>query len=218
MPKLLNILFLSALCLLSVSPLYSYAAGGGDKAGKEIAPDDMELMARLAHEHRFEHLIEALEAAELTQTLTEGELTIFAPTDEAFERLPEGVLEDWLKPENKEELQKIMKHHIVKGKVSSHNLSYGITQLETFGRTQHVFRNNAGALNINGVDLNTVNIRAKNALIHAADHVFIPGETPQPIPVEAPLEHEDNHKAGPHKKGAHDKPDINFSPGSHWPK
>ena len=66
----------------------------------------------------FHTLGKALEAADLTQTLKEsGPYTFFAPTDAAFKKLPEGTLENWLKPENKAELISVLKYHVMPGRV-----------------------------------------------------------------------------------------------------
>ena len=68
----------------------------------------------------FGTLCAAVQAAGLIETLEgEGPFTVFAPTDEAFGRLPEGTVEDLLKPENKEKLASILTYHVVSGKVMS---------------------------------------------------------------------------------------------------
>src|SRR6187399_1723445 len=68
----------------------------------------------------FKTLAAALKAADLIETLKgKGPFTVFAPTDEAFAKLPKGTLDDLLKPENKEKLAKILTYHVVSGKVSS---------------------------------------------------------------------------------------------------
>src|SRR3954452_3125437 len=69
---------------------------------------------------RFQTLVAALKAADLVDTLKgPGPFTVFAPTDEAFSKLPAGVLEDLLKPENKAKLQSVLTYHVVPGKVMS---------------------------------------------------------------------------------------------------
>ena len=66
----------------------------------------------------FKTLVAAAQAAGLVETLkSKGPLTVFAPTDEAFAKLPKGTVEDLLKPENKEKLQNILKYHVVAGDV-----------------------------------------------------------------------------------------------------
>src|SRR5579859_5456211 len=62
----------------------------------------------------------ALDAAELTHVLQgDGPYTVFAPTDEAFGKLPNGTLENWLKPQNKTELISVLKYHVLRGKASA---------------------------------------------------------------------------------------------------
>ena len=68
----------------------------------------------------FQTLAKALQAADLVETLKgKGPYTVFAPTDEAFGKLPAGTLNDLLKPENKQKLQRILSYHVVPGRVSS---------------------------------------------------------------------------------------------------
>ena len=77
-------------------------------------------------------LVKAVKAAGLVEALSgEGPLTIFAPTNEAFEKLPEGTLEMLMEPENKEKLVAILKLHAVDGKVMSADLE--TTEVETLG-------------------------------------------------------------------------------------
>merc|ERR1711879_114855 len=72
----------------------------------------------------FTTLVAAVQAAGLVDTLKgEGPFTVFAPTDEAFAALPEGTVEDLLKPENKDQLTAILTYHVVPGKVMSSDLS-----------------------------------------------------------------------------------------------
>ena len=76
----------------------------------------------------FETLVAAVQAAELVETLKgEGPFTVFAPTDEAFAALPEGTVENLLKPENKDQLVAVLTYHVVPGKVMSGDLSDDMT-------------------------------------------------------------------------------------------
>ncbi len=71
----------------------------------------------------FNTLVAAVKAADLVDTLKgEGPFTVFAPTDEAFAKLPKGTVEDLLKPENKAKLQAILTYHVVPGKVMAENV------------------------------------------------------------------------------------------------
>src|SRR5512133_1996053 len=74
----------------------------------------------------FKTLVAAVDAAGLTETLKgEGPFTVFAPTDEAFKKLPEGTVESLLKPENKEKLVAILTYHVVAGKVMAADVKAG---------------------------------------------------------------------------------------------
>ena len=72
----------------------------------------------------FETLAAALGAADLVDTMkSEGPFTVFAPTDDAFAKLPEGTVDDLLKPENKDKLAGILKYHVVSGKVMASDVA-----------------------------------------------------------------------------------------------
>jgi len=84
-------------------------------AGKAMATDDLTT------------LVAALKAADLDTMLSEpGEYTVFAPSNNAFSKLPEGTVENLMKPENKEMLQNILQYHVVSGKITSDNLMAAI--------------------------------------------------------------------------------------------
>lgn len=123
----------------------------------------------------FQTLAAALEAAELVDALSgEGPFTVFAPTDEAFRNLPEGTLDELLKPENKQTLQAILKYHVVSGRVMA----------ESVVETPAVQTLNGQRITINvrgeGVRLNresrvtSTDIRASNGVIHVIDAVILP--------------------------------------------
>ena len=80
----------------------------------------------------FKTLAKALQAAGLVETLKgEGPFTVFAPTDAAFEKLPAGTVEDLLKPENREQLQKVLTYHVVPGRIMSSDLTGKTTAAAT---------------------------------------------------------------------------------------
>lgn len=122
----------------------------------------------------FTILVQAIEAAGLSDTLQQsGPYTIFAPTDQAFEALPAGRIEDLLKPENKERLAEILKYHVAAGRITSGDLSDGMVVETLTGQelTIHV-----QDTMIMASDANIVNpdIEADNGVIHVIDQVILP--------------------------------------------
>lgn len=122
----------------------------------------------------FKTLVAAVEAAGLVETLKgEGPFTVFAPTDEAFARLPAGTVEDLLKPENKEKLVAVLTYHVVAGKVMSGDVAGKKTTAKTVqGSTINV--NGMNGVRINDAMVTQANIGADNGVIHVIDRVLIP--------------------------------------------
>ncbi|MEM9338490.1 MAG: fasciclin domain-containing protein [Bacteroidota bacterium] len=118
-------------------------------------------------------LVTAVQAGELLETLKgEGPFTVFAPTNEAFSALPEGTLDDLLKPENKEQLVKILTYHVVAGKVMSTDLSDGMTA-ETVS-TDRIEVSTEGGVKINNANVLSADIEAANGVVHVIDAVIMP--------------------------------------------
>ena len=122
----------------------------------------------------FKTLVAAVEAAGLVETLKgEGPFTVFAPTDEAFARLPAGTVEDLLKPENKEKLVAVLTYHVVAGMVMSGDVAGKKTTAKTVqGSTINV--NGMNGVRINDAMVTQANIGADNGVIHVIDRVLIP--------------------------------------------
>lgn len=122
----------------------------------------------------FTTLTAALEAADLVETLQgEGPFTVFAPTDEAFAALPEGTLEDLLKPENKDVLVKVLTYHVVPGAVMSTDLESGEVETILEDATVEVTVSDDGVM-VNDANVVTADIEASNGVIHVIDKVILP--------------------------------------------
>ncbi len=122
----------------------------------------------------FNTLAAALEAGGLVETLQgEGPFTVFAPTDEAFAKLPEGTVEDLLKPENKEQLVAILTYHVVPGKVSSEEVAT-ITEASTVNGQMIDIKTDGGTVMVHGATVVQTDIEASNGVIHVIDTVMIP--------------------------------------------
>jgi uncharacterized surface protein with fasciclin (FAS1) repeats len=126
------------------------------------------------HQGNFTTLATAIEAAGLRDTLTaQGPVTIFAPTDEAFAKLPAGELEALLKPENKDRLVKILTHHVVAGKALEENdlkRSRGVTAVSGDNLKFELVR---GRVRVDGARV-TADYTAANGSVVAVDTVLIP--------------------------------------------
>jgi uncharacterized surface protein with fasciclin (FAS1) repeats len=122
----------------------------------------------------FHTLGKALEAAELTNVLKgTGPYTVFAPTDEAFEKLPKDTLSNWLKPENKAELISVLKYHVLPGRASAADVEKLTIPKMMQGQTATVTKD-GDKLRIGSATITTSDITSSNGIIHAIDTVNVP--------------------------------------------
>ena len=122
----------------------------------------------------FSTLAQALKAADLVETLKgPGPFTVFAPTDEAFRKLPSGTLEVLLKPDNKEQLRSILAYHVVPGHVTAADV-VKLTSAKTVNGQELRISVLKGIVRLNDVRVTKTDIAASNGLIHVVDRVIIP--------------------------------------------
>jgi uncharacterized surface protein with fasciclin (FAS1) repeats len=123
----------------------------------------------------FKTLVAAIEAAGLAETLKgPGPFTVFAPTDEAFAKLPAGTVETLLKPENKEKLVQILTYHVVPGKVMSDDVAGKTAEAKTVeGSTLEVDAREGGVM-VDNARVVQADIAADNGVIHVIDTVVMP--------------------------------------------
>jgi uncharacterized surface protein with fasciclin (FAS1) repeats len=122
----------------------------------------------------FNTLVAAVKAAGLVDTLRgPGPFTVFAPTDEAFAKLPAGALEDLLKPENKAKLQSVLTHHVVPGKVMSRDAKKLNSAKTAEGSTIKIKASDNGVM-VNDARVVKADIAASNGVIHVIDKVILP--------------------------------------------
>jgi uncharacterized surface protein with fasciclin (FAS1) repeats len=122
----------------------------------------------------FQTLAKALQAADLVDTLKgPGPFTVFAPTDDAFAKLPAGTLEDLLKPENKEKLRAILTYHVVAGKVTSAKV-VTLSSAKTVNGQDLTITAMGGNVMVNNAHMVKADISASNGLIHVIDTVILP--------------------------------------------
>jgi uncharacterized surface protein with fasciclin (FAS1) repeats len=122
----------------------------------------------------FKTLVAAVKAAGLVDTLKgPGPFTVFAPTDEAFAKLPAGTLEDLLKPENRSKLRSILEYHVVAGKL----MAAGVVKLETARTVEGGsidIRTMNGEATVDGAHVVKADIETSNGVIHVIDAVMLP--------------------------------------------
>lgn len=125
---------------------------------------------------QFETLAAALEAAGLVATLKgTGPFTVFAPTDEAFAKLPAGTVESLLKPENKQKLTAILTYHVVAGKVMAADVA-GLDQAKSVNGKMIDIEVEGSTVKVNDAAVTAADIAASNGVIHVIDEVIMPPE------------------------------------------
>ena len=123
---------------------------------------------------QFNTLVAAVEAADLVTTLKgDGPFTVFAPTDEAFAALPEGTVENLLKPENKEQLISVLTYHVVAGKIMSSDIA-GTTAMVESVQGAELDVNATNGVTVDGATVVTADIETDNGVIHVIDRVVLP--------------------------------------------
>jgi transforming growth factor-beta-induced protein len=124
---------------------------------------------------RFTTLVAAVQAAGLVETLSgEGPFTVFAPTDEAFAKLPAGTLDELLKPESKQALTDILLYHVVSGKVMAADV-VGLTSAPTvLGKDASIKVQDGNVFLNDTVQVIITDIEASNGVIHVIDTVLLP--------------------------------------------
>ena len=152
-----------ASCLLSLA-LWAAPASAGDQA---------DIVDTAVAAGSFKTLATALGQAGLVEALKgPGPFTVFAPTDEAFAKLPKGTLESLLQPGSKATLQAILKHHVVAGRVGSKEVT-GLKFAQTLSG-QRVDIATQGGVQVDGANVVKADIACTNGVIHVIDTVILP--------------------------------------------
>jgi len=122
----------------------------------------------------FNTLVAAVQAAGLVDTLKgEGPFTVFAPTDEAFAKLPEGTVDNLLKPENKDQLVAILTYHVVPGKVMSADIAGKKADVASVEGSE-ISIDATDGVKVDDATVVTADIEATNGVIHVIDAVIMP--------------------------------------------
>jgi len=151
---------IGALAIVSTSSIVANAADIVDTAVKA---------------GQFKTLAAALTAGGLIDTLKgAGPFTVFAPTDEAFAKLPAGTVDDLLKPENKAKLVKILTYHVVAGQVMSSDLAGKKIDAKTVEGSPLVIDATMSGVKVKNGMVTKADIKADNGVIHVVDTVLLP--------------------------------------------
>ena len=164
MGKVLSIVALSVVTCAATMNSVMAGCGTCDKTVVEVA----------VKTEGFKTLVAAVKAAGLVETLSgDGPFTVFAPTDEAFAKLPKGTIEDLLKPENKAKLVSILTYHVVPGKVTSKQVT-GLDKAKTVEGSEISIAVKEGSVMIDKAKVVKADIPCKNGVIHVIDSVILP--------------------------------------------
>lgn len=162
--KTISILTLSAL--VATSSFFGVAHADTKPASKDI-------VAVAAGNGSFNTLVAAVKAAGLVETLQgTGPFTVFAPTDEAFAKLPKGTVEDLLKPENKAKLVAILTYHVVAGKVMAAEVK--TMKVKTVNGQSLDVKVADGVVTVDNAKVVKTDVAASNGVIHVIDTVVLP--------------------------------------------
>ena len=166
----LNLSKYIGIFLIAVFAFAASQASAGDykkKAKKDIV--DTAVSAG-----QFETLAAALGAADLVDTLKgDGPFTVFAPTDEAFAKLPEGTVESLLKPENRDQLVAILTYHVVPGAVRAADV-VKLDEAKTVNGQSVAIQVADNGVQIDNANVVATDIEASNGVIHVIDTVILP--------------------------------------------
>lgn len=157
----LTIASFAVLCLLTAAP--------ANALNDQNSPKN--LVETAAGAGNFKTLQKALEATGLDETLKSGNYTVFAPTDEAFAKLPEGTLEKLLG--DKEALKKILLYHVVEGKVLAADV-ISKTEVKTVEGSSAKIKAKNGKVKIDKARIIQTDLTATNGVIHVIDTVIMP--------------------------------------------
>jgi uncharacterized surface protein with fasciclin (FAS1) repeats len=164
---------LKTIALLIITFLAFNASAGGSYAKKQDIVDTAVAAGS------FSTLVAAVKAAGLVDTLKgEGPFTVFAPTDEAFAKLPAGTLEMLLKPENKAKLAAILTYHVVSGKVKAKDVVKLSSATSVEGSKVGIMIKDGGVVLNGSSNVVKTDIMTSNGVIHVIDTVILPPAAP----------------------------------------
>jgi len=172
-----------ALAVMIVGSLFAVSAGpalaDGDgcqatACSKSACEKPKDIVATAVKAGSFKTLAAALKSAGLVETLQgKGPFTVFAPTDEAFAKLPEGTVEELLKPENKKRLTAILTYHVVPGKVLAADV-VKLSKAKTAQGSEVKIKVKEGKVLVDNATVTATDIACSNGVIHVISDVILP--------------------------------------------
>ncbi len=169
-----RITFAIVWIILLALPLSAFAGSHGTSKSTSDAMNTNDIVDTAVAAGSFNTLVAAVQAADLEETLrSKGPFTVFAPTDDAFAKLPPETLENLLKPENKSQLQAILTYHVVPGRVMASDAAT-LTSAKTVNGQSFRITESGGGLMVDKATVVKADIPASNGVIHVIDQVILP--------------------------------------------
>jgi len=169
--------WITGLALAGLFSTYASAhcgsCGAGDKEHSHKS-DKMDIVETAVSIDDFSTLVAAVKAADLVETLQgDGPFTVFAPTNDAFAKLPEGTVENLLKPENKDQLIAVLTYHVVPGKVKAADV-VKLDSATTVQGQDVAIKVTDGKVMVDGAQVVKTDVATSNGVIHVIDSVILP--------------------------------------------
>ena len=175
-----RIIVLAAAGLIAGASAALAGSGCGSCSSTKMskaAPKQADIVTTAVKAGSFNTLVAAVKAAGLVETLQgDGPFTVFAPTDEAFAKLPEGTVENLLKPENRDQLVAILTYHVVPGKVLAQDVVKIDSATTVQGQNVQIKVGEAG-VSVDGANVVKTDIETSNGVIHVIDSVILPAKS-----------------------------------------
>ena len=160
--------------LVAATPLLAGPQGAAAEGAAAADTAKKDIVDTAVAAGKFNTLAAALKAAGLVDTLKgPGPFTVFAPTDEAFAKLPAGTVEDLLKPENKEKLVSVLTYHVVPARAMAKDVA-GMSSADTVNGKPVKLQASGGKVMVNDATVIKADVDASNGVIHVIDTVLMP--------------------------------------------
>jgi uncharacterized surface protein with fasciclin (FAS1) repeats len=160
---------------VAATALFAGGAGVAFADHHSEMSDKKDIVETASSKEDFSTLVTAVSEAGLVEALQgDGPFTVFAPTNDAFAALPEGTVETLLMDENIDQLQAILKLHVVAGKIKSKDIAEGTTEVETLGGETIEVVNDGHSITVGGAEVIMADVYTSNGVIHAIDGVILP--------------------------------------------
>ena len=166
---------MKTLFALATAALLAACSTGSQTTATPAAAVQADIVDTAVSAGQFNTLVAAVQAAGLVDTLkSPGPFTVFAPTDDAFAKLPEGTVDNLLKPENKDQLVAVLTYHVISGEVFSKDLAGKTVEAATVQGSTVDIDATGGGVKVDGANVIAADVDASNGVIHVIDSVILP--------------------------------------------